>query len=163
MINLPSASADGGIDQDNTPGFFDFSAPIGVGPVGTIQTFTPTVTDISSVDIYLDGGDPGVLIDVSIIDVIGLPVIVEIAFDPGCPCNPLTPIHVDFTGGQLNPLSVGFGNTLNVDHNIASSGASTGWVATFVDTYPDGQAFFVLASGSEDFHFTTFALSLSRW
>jgi len=160
MINLPSATADGVVDQSNIPGVSGFNANITPVAQDTFQTFTTTNTDIVAVDIYLGGGDAGVLLDIIIRDNLLNTVIQEINFNPGCPCDPSTPVHVDFTFIQFNPLKISpLENKLDVKHSFISSDAVTGWGGSTGDAYVPGSATYTGASPGDDFFFVTFGPS----
>jgi len=160
MINLPSATADGVVDQSNIPGVSGFGANIGPVPLDTFQTFTTTNTDIVAVDIYLGGGDAGVRLNVIIRDNLLNTVIQETDFNPGCPCDPSTPVHVDFTFIQFNPLKIApIENKLDVFHSFISNDAATVWGGSTGDAYVPGSATYTGASAGEDFFFVTFGPS----
>jgi len=156
MINLPSATADGVVDQSNTPGLVAILVPIGTAPPVIVQTFTPTVPDIGAVDIYLSGGDAGVRLDIFIVDNVGSQVILEPVFNPGCPCISVIAIHLDFTGAQTNPLTTGSTNTIGIQHSSTSSDAVTNWAGTAANAYTPGSAQGPGTSPGEDFLFVTY-------
>jgi len=159
MINLPSAFSHGVVDQNNTPGIFDLFVIIPSSPPEIGQTFTPTVPDIVALDIFLNGGDAGVLLDILINDNGGASVIFELDFNPGCPCVPSTPIHVDFTISQTTALSVGLTNNIRILHAPSSSGTPTNLVGTLViDPYPPGSALGPGTVPGDDFDFVTYFL-----
>ncbi len=140
MINLPSANADGVVDQSNVPGTAALVAPIGTAPPVIIQTFTPTTPDIVAVDLFLSGGDSTVLLDIFVTDNADAAVISQANFNPGCPCLITTPVHIDFTGAQTNLLSVSLTNTLSVQHSSGSSATTTNWLGSAANAYAPGSA-----------------------
>jgi len=140
MINLPSANADGVVDQSNIPGTVAILQPIGTAPPVIAQTFTPTTPDIVAIDIFLQAGDAAVLLDIFITDNAGGPVIGEPNFNPGCPCSGLIAIHLDFTGVQTNPLTTGSTNTISIQHSSTSSDAVTTWAGSAANAYTPGSA-----------------------
>ncbi len=140
MINLPPATADGIVDQENVPGTAAVFAPIGTAPPVIGQTFTPTVPGIVAVDIFLRGGDSTVLLDIFIANNVPNSVIFRADFNPGCPCNPSVPIHVDFTGVLANSLTVGSTNIITIQHSAGSSDTLTEWSASAANAYAPGSA-----------------------
>jgi len=140
MINLPSANADGVVDQSNIPGTVAKVVPISTAPPVIAQTFTPTTPDIVAIDIFLQGGDAGVLLDIFIVDNAFGSVIGEPNFNPGCPCSGLIAIHLDFTGVQTNPLTTGSTNTISIQHSSTSSDAVTTWAGSAANAYTPGSA-----------------------
>jgi len=156
MVNLPSATADGVVDQSNVPGLVDFSEIITIAPPVLAQIFTPTVPDIVAVDIFIQQGDAGVLLDIQVFDNLGNLVIEELNFNPGCLCFFPNPVHVDFTGVQIGSLSVGLENTLSVTHSISSSGDITRWLGSTLNAYPPGFTSGGGPSSLQDFYFVTY-------
>ena len=158
-VSAQNAFGHGVVDQTNTPGAVGFLASIGSAPPIIIQTFTPTVPDIEAIDIFLDGGDSLVRLRIFIIDNAGAKVIEEPNFNPGCPCNPVIPVHVDFTGVQSNPLSVGLTNSIGVQHSPTSSGALTSWGGSVGNAYLPGSAQGPGTSpATDDYFFVTYFL-----
>jgi len=156
MINLPSVNADGVVDQSNTPGTVAILVPIGTAAPFISQTFTPTVPDIVAVDIFLQGGDAGVLLDIFIVDNVGSQVFVESVFNPGCPCSGLIAIHLDFTGVQFSPLTTGSTNTIGIQHSSTSNDFSTTWAGSSGTAYAPGSASYIGVSAGQDFFFVTY-------
>jgi len=156
MINLPSVNADGVVDQSNTPPTVAILVPVPTTVPVISQFFTPSVPDIGAVDIYLQGGNAGVRLDILIVDNAGATVILETDFNPGCPCISLSPVHVDFTGAQAIPLDVGIENRLDIIHSSTSNDFSTTWAGSAANVYTPGSASYPGASTVDDFFFVTY-------
>ncbi len=157
MINLPPATADGIVDQENVAGITAVFAEIGTAPPVIGQTFTPTVPDIVAVDIFLRGGDSTVLLDIFIANNVPNSVTFRADFNPGCPCDITVPIHVDFTGVLANSLTVGSTNIITIQHSAGSSDTLTEWAGSAANAYAPGSAQGPGSSAAiNDFFFRTY-------
>jgi len=156
MINLPSVNADGVVDQSNTPPPVAILVPVPTTVPVISQFFTPSVPDIVAVDIFLQGGNAGVRLDILIVDNADVTVFLETDFNPGCPCSGLTPVHVDFTGAQGTPLDVGLLNRLGIVHSSTSNDFSTTWAGSTGTAYAPGSASYPTAAAGQDFFFVTY-------
>jgi len=156
MVNLPSATADGVVDQSNVPGVSNLIQPIPL-PSAISQSFTPTQPDITAINIFLQAGDAGTRLDILIQDNGAAVILGEPNFNPNCPCNFGAPVHVDFTSTQTGPLTISALNEIFISQSASSTGPTISWGGTVsVDIYPTGSATCSACSAGDDFFFETF-------